>query len=197
MTVALDWVCGIGWSLAYVTAIIIGFRYKSYCIPRLSICMNLSWEFWVVISRMQSASSFSSGYFSQLLWLSLDMIVLLTWFLYDRELRAVTKFSMLSSIFIILFVWAYVYDGWLSSVFVINLVMSIEFVLTVGKNKISNSLLIALFKLIGTTAATVLNGILNWNSGVLWCGGCCLILDMWYIICLVNKQKEVLDEKIN
>ena len=73
--------------------------------------------------------------------------------------------------------------------------MSIEFVLTVGKNKISNSLLIALFKLIGTTAATVLNGILNWNSGVLWCGGCCLILDMWYIICLVNKQKEVEYEK--
>lgn len=195
MSEALDWTCGIGWSIAYIVAIAVGLRHKTYCIPRLSICMNLSWEFWAVVSRLQSGSALSSGFISQLLWLFLDLGVLLTWLLHEKDYQLKKKLLMFVFVFLSVFLWAFFFNGWLSSVFIINLLMSVEFLLTVGNGNFRSSRTVAVFKLIGTAAATILNGYVIWNSAILWIGGCCLILDTCYLFCLLGGQKDVYDEK--
>ena len=195
MTEILDWTCGLCWSFAYVAAIIIGFRHKAYCIPRLSICMNLSWEFWVVVSRIQAGASLNSGFISQLLWLTLDLAVLASWILYDRQVRAGRKLITFLTVFLVVWLWAFVGDEWFSSVFAINFLMSIEFLLPIKKREFRHSKIVSVFKLIGTAAATVLNGFANRSPVVLWLGGCCLILDAYYLLFVFSKRKEVLNEK--
>lgn len=196
MTTTLDWFCGISWSLAYVVAVFQGFKRKTYCIPRFAVCMNFSWEFWVVISRIQTDSPLNSGFISQLLWLSLDVGVLISWLMYDKGLRRKTKLGIFVVVFGVVCLWAFIFEGWRSSVFIINLLMSIEFLGDYFRQgKCASSLLIALFKLVGTLAATVLNGLVYYTPVTLWIGGCCFILDMYYLFCLITKRKEVFDEK--
>lgn len=189
MPIVLDVCCGLFWGFAYVVAIVLGFKNKTHYIPGLSICMNFAWEFWVVVSRIRYGEIFSIAFFIQLTWLILDIGIVLTWQLFRKrkKLTCVKDICCFGCAFIIVFIWAFLGAGWESSVFVINLIMSLDFIIRLHTDNAKHtSLMIAVAKMIGTLAATILNGIVYVNALVCWLGGLCLILDIYYIVLLVK-----------
>ena len=183
MNTVLDLICGLGWSGAYVAAVILGIRHQVYCIPALSICMNFSWELWVVINRLQNGSADTLGFFIQLTWLLLDMFIVATWFLFEKDASILKKLCTLLCIMLVVYLWAYRAGGWQASVFAINAIMSAEFIYRSNKdNCFYQSRFIAGAKMIGTFAATVLNGLFFCDMLVLWLGGLCFLMDLYYLI---------------
>ncbi len=190
MIVVLDACCGLCWSIAYIAAIIIGFRNRTYCIPALSICMNFSWELLMILHRLGSGTIS----FFQLVWLLLDFFIILTWQLYSpkRLIRVSKDLVLFAGIFLIVFFWAYIGQGWKSSVFVINLIMSVNFIVRMKRDQTHwTSNIIAVTKLLGTFSATVLNGLIYRNMLILWLGGLCLILDIYYMLLLRKEKKRI------
>lgn len=184
MTVALDFLCGLGWTVAYILAVVRGFRYKTWCIPGFSICMNFAWELSAVLERISNGSTLGLPFAMQLSWLVFDLGILATWLLYDRS----SKRQLLKNILLFLTVLITVYSvarlagHWEFSVFLINLLMSLEFLVRLEKDPSAwASRGIAVAKLVGTLAATLLNGLVYTNLAVLWMGGLCLLLDSYYI----------------
>lgn len=84
MSVAMDLVCGTMWSIVYILAIVFGIRSKVCCIPKIAVCFNFSWELLVVLERLQKCS-YGLGFAIQLVWLTLDIGVLVTMFVYGRR----------------------------------------------------------------------------------------------------------------
>lgn len=160
MNFVLDATNGICWSIVYATAIILGFRHRTWYIPQLAICQNLSWEFLIVISRFQSGS-FGFAFFIQFVWLLLDVGILITWILYDKCTSFIKKTVLLLLVFTALYTLAYKADKWEFAAFLINLIMSVEFIRRTYQNgHCPNSIFIATANLIGTLSATILYGLL-------------------------------------
>ena len=188
METALDWVSGIAWSAAYILAILFGCRKKTYAIPALCICLNFSWELWVVMARMMQHSPFNSGFVSQLLWLVLDIGVLLTWLCFGSQ-------PIWKKLLLFLFaaagmaLFTFVADLWAETAFVINAIMSVVFLFRLDR-QIHTSLSIAVLKCIGTFPATILNGILHKHLLILTIGGLCLLADLLYIYELWMEHRK-------
>ena len=187
MAAALDWTSGISWTLVYAIAVYIGLRKKTYCIPGVCICLNFTWELFVVLARIQEHSPLNSGFVSQLLWLVLDVGVLYTWLRYGNG----TKKKKLAMLFLCALVMAAVTLGanlWAYAAFVINLIMSVIFLFSLDKS-MCPCLSIALLKCLGTSPATVLNGLIQRDLFILCVGGLCMIADLYYIFDLRSIQK--------
>lgn len=198
MALILDISCGVLWSITYIAAIVLGARNKIWCIPKVSICMNFSWELLVVIKRLLNVEVYGIGFWVQLTWCLLDLGVIATWQLFQKHTPHAQRKDMLLFISIFLFVYltAYVGEEWGFSVFLINCFMSAEFVVRL-KKEIDvrwKSQIIAVTKLCGTLAATILNGFIYWNPLILWIGGLCLILDVYYLLLLAREGENRLCE---
>lgn len=189
MEVVLDWISGISWTLVYITAICIGINKKTYCVPGISICLNISWELWVVLIRVKQRSSLDSGFVSQLLWLILDFGVLYTWIRYAKE-SDWKKVLLLFGAAVAMAVIELGVGLWAEAAFAINLIMSVTFLFRLDK-KTFVSLPIAVLKCLGTLPATILNGVLYKDGFVLAIGGLCLIADVYYIYD-IWKQKTAI-----
>ena len=190
MTIALDVASGMCWSIVYLVAIIKGFQSKTWCIPKLAICQNLSWELYIVISGITN-NSYGTGFFVQLIWLILDIGVLLTWLLYDRDGKyaMLRKLGILLCVSVVMLFPTYILSLWELTAFAINLIMSAAFIIRFRNGGIHwRSKVIAVAKLIGTFAATILNGVIFDNKMVLWLGGLCLILDSHYCASLMSNS---------
>lgn len=189
----LDIICGASWSVAYILSIFRGFRRKTWCIPGLSICMNFAWELSAVIERISNGTTDSQGFVIQLAWMILDLGIIATWLLYDRvgKRRLYRNLIQFAVVIIAVYLLSRVAGQWENSVFLINVVMSAEFILRLEKDHAPwMSLGIAIAKLIGTFAATLLNGWIYPDSVVLWLGGICLLLDSYYVFRLLKLEKE-------
>lgn len=192
MNLLLDLTSGVCWSVVYVFAAFQGIRHKTWCIPRLAICQNLAWEFWVVLYRLQSGEWNSSEFAVQLSWLILDIFVFLTWILRDSQTakKLGENVVLLIVVFTYMYVWTYVFNEWEASAFAINAIMSITFSLRFTNDRSAwTSIFIAVCKLIGTLSATILNGICYSNPLLLWLGGVCFLFDGYYLGLLINKLK--------
>lgn len=191
MITALDVTSGICWSIVYITAIFLGFLRKSWYIPKLAICQNLTWELLVVVNRLQSGS-YGIAFIIQLVWLLLDIGVLLTWLLYDRKetFSSIKKIGLLLTVFLAMYMLTSRAGKWEFAAFLINAIMSVGFVLWLFQEKTQHSsTVIAVAKLLGTLTATILNGWIWWNPLLLWLGGLCFLLDGYYlIVSLCNKK---------
>lgn len=192
MNTFLDFTCGFSWTIAYIVAIVHGFRHKTWCIPALSICMNLSWEFCAVSNRLVIGATSGLPFFIQLSWLIFDLGILASWLLFAGKSRKLLyrNLCLLTIVFAIVF-WATRIAGeWEFSVFLINVIMSVEFILRLEKDdSFWTSRTIAVAKLIGTFAAAILNGLVFRNMMVIWLGGICLMLDSYYVFRLINLNK--------
>lgn len=193
MIVALDWCSGICWSLVYAFATVQGFRKQTYCIPCLCICLNFSWEILVVTQRCLSGSYYELGFAAQVLWLLLDIGVLMTWMLFDRKKTFFVKIAVFAGAFVMMYCWAFWADMWAHSAFSINLLMSILFICR--KTGVWSLKSVALLKMIGTAAATVLNGFLFQDAVILWIGGLILILDVYYFFGLCFRPEGATNER--
>ena len=97
---------------------------------------------------------------------------------------------MFFGVLLAVYVVAYWGGGWLFSVFLINLIMSTEFIVRQHRDHTNwASLWIAVCKLAGTLSASILNGAMYRNALVLWLGGLCLLADIYYTILLLNERK--------
>lgn len=184
MNMFLDMVSGVSWSLVYLTAIIVGCKHRTWCIPKLAICQNFAWEFWVVLNRICTGGTHSIAFAIQLAWLLLDIGVLITWLIFDQinAKHFSSNLLLLYVVFAALYLLAYRAKNWEFSAFLINAIMSAAFIIRAHKDPGPwQSRFIAAGKLIGTLAATILNGIIYWNPLLLWLGGLCLLLDSYYL----------------
>lgn len=193
MTTLLDFACGFSWTAAYIAAIVCGYRHKTWCIPALSICMNFSWELCAVLNRVMEGSVSGLPFAIQLSWLIFDVGIFASWLLFDRKSKKLKYRNLLlfAAVFIAVCWTTWIAEQWEFSVFLINVIMSAEFIyrLSVDDSKWT-SRTIAITKLIGTLAATTLNGLIFRNLTVLWLGGICLILDGYYALRLIRLNKN-------
>lgn len=192
MTTLLDFTCGFSWTAAYIAAIVRGYRHKTWCIPALSICMNFSWEFCAVLNRVMNGSVSGLPFAIQLSWLTFDIGILVSWLLFDRKGKRLKYRNLLlfPAVFFAVFWATWIAEQWEFSVFLINVIMSAEFIYRLSVDDAQwTSCTIAITKLIGTLAATILNGLIFWNLTVLWLGGICLILDGNYVLRLMKSYK--------
>ena len=193
MTTLLDFTCGFCWTVAYIAAIVCGYRHKTWCIPALSICMNFSWELCAVLNRMLIGSVSGLPFAIQLSWLTFDIGILVSWLLFDRKGKRLKYRNLLlfSVVFFAVFWITWIAKQWEFSVFLINVFMSAEFIYRLSIDDTQwTSLTVAITKLIGTLAATILNGLIFQNLTVLWLGGICLILDGYYAFRLIQLNKN-------
>ena len=145
----------------------------------------------MVLNRLHNGASFSVSFYIQLVWLLLDLVIILTWQLYRRRerLACVKDFCCFAGAFLIVLLGV-MGIGWEISAFAINLTMSVSFVIRARKAPSNwTSLFIAITKLLGTLAATMLDGLLRRNALVLWLGGICMIFDIYYVYILTLRKE--------
>lgn len=180
MIIVLDWISGICWSLVYLIATFKGVHQKAYFIPALCICLNYSWEMWIILVRSFLHFPIDMGFIIQIIWAILDIGVVYTWIRYNKNTLC-KKLCWFIVVMLVMSVFTMITGLWNLVAFGINLIMSITFVLRLDK-QVHLSYIIAVLKCIGTLAATVLNGILIRNYGILLLGMLCLLADIYYII---------------
>ena len=194
MLLTLDVISGICWSIVYIIANIIGFRCKTWCIPKVAVCTNFSWEFLVVTYRLLTGQIHSFAFLIQFVWLILDIGILTTWLLYDTRDRRYALRNIL--LFILVFASIYLIACrqamWEYVAFIINLLMSILFVYRLYKDPQKKwiSFTVGICKMLGTMAATLRCGILCCNSLIAWLGGLCFIADVLYITLLIGNERR-------
>lgn len=189
----LDWTNCIGWSLAYVAAIFTGFKRRTWCIPGIAICVAFSWELLIVAFRVLHSEISGRGFLIQSIWLALDIPILFTWLWYSRNKHSLWKnILMLIGTLCLTYFLVYVTGSWAQWAFGINLLMSVAFVWRkLRDNSPWTSRWIAICKLIGTLAVTIGEGALRRNPMILWLGGLCFMVDIYYFKLLSeNKQEE-------
>lgn len=190
MTAVLDLISGVCWSVTYVAAVVLGVRKKIWYIPKLAICQNFAWEFWVVMERILTGSPLSTAFVIQIAWLALDVGVLFTWVHYDRgdPRNKLGNATLFLGVFALMYLLAFRLGAWEFTAFAINAIMSAAFLLRENREEDApKSCLIAVTKLVGTLAATILNGIIWRNMLLLWLGGICLLFDGRYLAVCARK----------
>jgi hypothetical protein len=155
---------GIFWILTYVFIISKGFKDKTYGMPVIALCANISWEFIFSFVLPPSPPQLFINY----LWFGLDIIIVFQFFKYHKNefpslsslkiytafsLLIITAFSIILSDAILIGDFRGVYAA-----FGQNLLMSILFVAMFfkrGKGLRGQSLFIAVFKMLGTGLTSV------------------------------------------
>ena len=159
------------WAFAYIVAIVIGFKRKTFGIPILAVCLNITWEF-VYTAIHPPGSAVTLGL--HLAWLFIDVVILFQIFRYGRlcpTTRPLGKHFALAVVAVLALciaghlTWHAAQNAMaifpdtlgVTSAFMINLVMSVLFVsmamrhpdhpglsLTVGWAKLVGTALISL-----------------------------------------------------
>jgi hypothetical protein len=155
---------GIFWILTYIFIISKGFKDKTYGMPIIALCANISWEF--IFSFILPSSP--PQLFINYLWFGLDTIIVFQFFKYYKDefpslsslkvfitfgLLIITAFSLILSNTVLLNDHRGVYAA-----FVQNLLMSILFIVMFfkrGKGLRGQSIFVAVFKMLGTGLTSI------------------------------------------
>ncbi|MEH1881763.1 transmembrane-type terpene cyclase [Nostoc sp.] len=158
----LSLISGIFWTLTYLLIIERGFRDKTYGMPLLALCLNISWEF--IFSFVLPHKSIQ--HIVDFVWLFLDTVILiqLLWF-GSREFRDLRKpafyiafgLTLATSFFTIFFISSQIKDGGVNTAFGQNLLMSGLFITMLYQRKSlrGQSIWIAICKLLGTACVSL------------------------------------------
>lgn len=155
---------GIFWILAYLFIIPKGFKDRTYGMPLIALCANISWEF--IFSFVLPSSP--PQLFINYLWFGLDAVIVLQFFKYHKNefsglssRKTYTAFSLLTITAFSAILYGAVFLGDLKGVYAAfsqNLLMSILFVVMYFKRGVGlrgQSIFIAVFKLLGTGLTSV------------------------------------------
>jgi hypothetical protein len=193
MDLFLTVVSGPAWTIVYIEAIRLGFKYKSYAMPVAALGLNIAWETIYGFHGLTGAISAQSVI--NLLWAAADVVIVVTFFRFGRaELpKFVTRPLFIGwgivvfgtsyavqALFIGEFGWT---DGARYSAFLQNLLMSGLFIamLIARRGTRGQSMVIAIAKWLGTLAPTILIGVLGDLPFILWIGLLCSVFDLIYI----------------
>ena len=194
----LTLVSGICWTTVYILIIYRSFRDKIYGMPFWALAFNLSWEF--IFSFLLVSDPLSLQAIINNVWLGFDIIVMIAYILYGKKDWPVTvskkwvyPYSIL--VFAVSFLFVYLLSVELDHskgtyvAFIQNLMMSVLFIRMLLRRgtKAGQSTGIAVFKLIGTLAPTIIYG--QQSRFVLFLGTACFVFDLIYLIMLLNFGK--------
>lgn len=190
---------GLFWTLTYLLILRRGFKDKTYGMPALALCANLSWEFTFAFIFPHPPPQLYINY----VWLLFDVGILLQFFMYGRHhfsrllpeklfYPSFLLMLVLSALTIILI--SYEYDEFIGiyAAFGQNLLMSVLFVsMLLQRNNIrGQSIYIALFKMIGTILPSILFYLYFPKSYLLiLLYLAILIYDLFYFFLLYNRTK--------
>lgn len=149
---------GMFWILTYIFIISKGFKDKTYGMPLIALCANISWEF--IFSFVFPYGSPQS--YINYLWFGLDMIIVAQFLKYGKNEFLEWSSSKLYKLFVVLLAseFSIILVGSIAisdfrgiySAFGQNLVMSILFIMMLSKRNglRGQSIYIAIFKMLGT-----------------------------------------------
>ena len=194
---------GIFWILTYVFIISKGFKDKTYGMPLIALCANISWEFIFSFILRQSAPQLFINY----LWFGLDCIIVFQFFKYYKNEFPNFSSSKISTVFGILIFSAFsiILSGavllddhrGVYAAFGQNLLMSILFVVMFfkrGEGLKGQSIFIAVFKMIGTGLTSIhfyLYEPVSQSSFVLLSlFVSILFFDLLYVLLVANSYKK-------
>ncbi len=196
---SLTLVSGICWTIVYILIINRSFRDKIYGMPFWALAFNLSWEF--IFSLVLVSDPLALQAIINNIWLAFDIIVMIAYILYGKKDWPATvstkwffPYSILGLIVSFLFVYLLSveldHSRGMYAAFIQNLIMSVLFIRMLLRrgNKSGQSTGIALFKLIGTLAPTIVYG--QQSPFVLFLGSACFVFDVIYLIMLLNFGKR-------
>ncbi|MGY4644162.1 transmembrane-type terpene cyclase [Cellulomonas sp. URHB0016] len=192
MDLLLTLVGGVAWTVVYVAAIRIGFRQRTYAIPVAALALNFAWE---VVYTVHSLSSVDVQTFVNATWMVADLVIVVTFFRFGRgELPGFVTRGLFVGWSVVLFVTAFAVqllflekfgadDAARYSAFLQNLLMSGLFVaMFVARRGLrGQSRTIAVAKLVGTAAFTVLVGVVDGSLFILGLGVLTAVLDAVYL----------------
>lgn len=149
---------GIFWSLTYTLIIRRGFIDKTYGMPLVALCANISWE--AIFSFLHPHSS--PQLYINYIWFLLDLIIVLQFLKFGkiefikfskRQFYSAFIMALITAFFLVLFI-TYEFNDFKGaySAFGQNLMMSILFItMLLSRNDLrGQSIYIALFKMLGT-----------------------------------------------
>jgi hypothetical protein len=194
---------GIFWILAYVCIISKGFKDKTYGMPLIALCANISWEFIFSFILPPSPPQLFVNY----LWFGLDSVIVFQFFKYHKN-----EFPNTSSLKVYITIGILIFSAFsiiLSSTILIgdhrgvyaafgqNLLMSILFVVMFfkrGRGLRGQSIFIAVFKMIGTGLTSLhfyLYEPVSQSSFALpFLFVSILFFDLLYVLMMANKYKK-------
>lgn len=193
MQLFLTIVSGLAWTIVYIEAIRLGFKYRTYAMPVAALGLNIAWE--TIYGFHGLTEIISAQSIINLLWAAADVVIVLTFFRFGRaELPKFvtrplfigwgvvvfgTSFAI-QALFIGEFGWT---DGARYSAFLQNLLMSGLFIamLIARRGTRGQSMVIAVAKWLGTLAPTILIGVIGNLPFILWIGLLCSVFDLIYI----------------
>ena len=184
MELFLTIVSGLAWTVVYIEAIRLGFKYKTYAMPVAALALNIGWE--TIYGVHGLTQTISAQSIINLLWAAADVVIVYTFFRFGRA--ELPKF-ITRPLFIGEFGWT---DGARYSAFLQNLLMSGLFIamLVARRGVRGQSLVIAVAKWLGTLAPTILIGVLGHLPFILWIGLLCSVLDLIYIGLVWQAKKR-------
>ena len=197
----LTLISGISWSIVYIDIINRGFKDRSYGMPLFALAFNIAWEF---------VFAFVTGWHPSLqkivnvVWFVLDAVIVYTYFKYGRKdfPKAFEKFFVPWSAAAFAVGFAVIYamamelgESWGArySAFGQNLLMSALFIgMLVRRNNVDGqSMIIAIFKWLGTLAPTIQFYAQTGSGLILVFGIGCSLYDLIYIWLLTRKFVEL------
>ncbi|NNE28755.1 MAG: hypothetical protein HKN16_03925 [Saprospiraceae bacterium] len=208
-SIVLPLISGLAWTVVYIECVRLGFRDKTYAMPFWALSLNLAWEGIFTVLGYQEVGM-SLPVIVNATWLFLDLIVVYTFFKFgykefpgDLSKNAFYAWGLfgitVSFVLLLQFVREFgLIMGGSYAAFLQNMIMSILFLhmLAHRGNSKGQSLLIAILKMVGTLAATVLYGIIGKeelggpNSLILLCGVLIFIFDSIYFVFLKSQIQK-------
>jgi hypothetical protein len=188
---------GLAWTIVYIEAIRLGFKYKTYAMPVAALGLNIAWE--TIYGVHGLIGTISAQSIINILWAAADVVIVSTFFRFGRaELPKFVTRPLFIGWGVLIFGTSYAVQalfigqfGWTEgarySAFLQNLLMSGLFIamLVARRGTRGQSLVIAVAKWLGTLAPTILIGGLGNLPFILWIGLLCSLFDLIYIGLLV------------
>ena len=195
---SLTLMSGICWTTVYILIIYRSFKDKIYGMPFWALAFNVSWEF--IFSLLLVSNPLALQAIINNVWFAFDIIVMIAYILYGKKDWPITVskkwfYPYLILVLAVSFLFVYLlsveldHSRGMYAAFIQNLMMSVLFIRMLLRrgNKSGQSAGIAIFKLIGTLAPTIIYG--QQSRFVLFLGIACFVFDLIYLIMLLNFEK--------
>ncbi|TKK70180.1 hypothetical protein FC093_05370 [Ilyomonas limi] len=199
LNTALTLTSGICWTVVYILIIIRSFKDKTYGMPFWALAFNISWE--AIFSLVLLFPTMLLQTLINRLWLLFDVAIVIAYCLYGQKewpAQISKKWFYPYSLLVLITAYLFVYlisvqldqSRGTYAAFIQNLMMSWLFILLLIKrqSREGQSVWIALFKMIGTLAPTILYGVKS--PFVLFLGSSCFVADMIYFIMVLTMYKK-------
>jgi len=192
---------GFFWTLVYILIIKLGFQEKTFGMPKVALCANISWEFIFSFVYPHSVPQI----YINVTWFLFDLVILFQIIRFGKKdfnrnlpvklfyptfcLTLILSFGAVLSI-------THQFEDWngMYAAFGQNLMMSVLFVsMLLRRNNVSGqSMYIALFKMVGTLLPSILF-IMNFPSSPLlnFLYIAIFTFDLIYVFMLYAKHKEL------